>query len=103
MSSSDPVPGRLVVRSPGAVLDVLDSWLEPLCGSGAVGELSLEVAPGAYQISARIGYTEKIQLVVVRPGDSIEIDVPVEFDAAAPVEGTRTANETHGDLARDLT
>ena len=103
MSSSDPVPGRLVVRSPGAVLDVLDSWLEPLRGSGAVGELSLEVAPGAYQISARIRGTEKIQFVAVRPGDSIEIDIPVEFDAAAPVEGTTTANEAHGDLARDLT
>jgi hypothetical protein len=103
MSSSDPVPGRLVVRSPGAALDVLDSWLEPLRGSGAVGELNLEVAPGAYQISARIGGREKVQLVVVRPGGSIEIDIPVEFDAAAPVEGTTTANEAHGDLARDLT
>jgi hypothetical protein len=103
MSSSDPAPGRLVVRSPGAALEVLDPWLEPLSGSGAVGELSLEVAPGAYQISARIGGTEKTRLVVVRSGDSIEIDVPVEFDAAAPVEGTTTADEAHGDLARDLT
>ena len=72
-------------------------------GSGAVGELSLEVAPGAYQVSARIAGTENTQLVVVRPGDSTEIDVPVRFDAAAPVEGTTTANEAHGDLARDLT
>jgi hypothetical protein len=103
MSSSDPVPGRLVVRSPGAVLDVLDSWLEPLPDSGTVGELSLEVAPGTYQISARIGAREKIQLVVVRSGEPIEIDIPVEFDAAAPVEGTTTANEAHGDLAHDLT
>ena len=103
MSSSDPVSGRLVVRSPGATLDILDSWLQPLTGSGAIGELSLDVAPGTYQVSARIAATENTQLVVVRPGPPTEIDVPVRFDAAAPVEGTTTANETHGDLAQVLT
>lgn len=103
MSSSDPVPGRLVVRSPGATLDVLDPWLEPVPGGGAIGELNLEVAPGTYQVSARIADTEKTELVVVRPGCSTEIDISVEFSAAAPVDRTTTANETHGDLARDLT
>lgn len=103
MSSSNLAPGRLVIRSPGATVEILDPWLELLSGSGAIGELSLEVAPGPYQVRARIAGTENTQLVVVRSGELIEIDVPVQFDTAAPVVGTVTANETHGDLARDLT
>jgi DNA-binding CsgD family transcriptional regulator len=86
------------------MLEVLDPWLEPLLRNrGAVGELALEVAPGPYQIRARIADTEITQLVIVRPGDSTQIDMPVQFDAAAPVEGTKTRNETHGYLAEGLT
>jgi len=103
MSSSNPVPGRLVVRSPGATLDVLDPWLDPLTTSGAIGELNIEVAPGPYQVRARIADTENTQLVVVRPGIPTEIDVKLEFGTAAPVLGTTTRNETHGDLALILT
>jgi hypothetical protein len=128
MSSSDPLPGQLVVRSPGATLDVLNPWGQPLNGGGAIGELSLEVPPGPYQVSARIAGTENTQLVVVRPGATTQVDVvriedtentrlvvvrpgattqvdvvPVAFDAAAPVVGTRTANESHGMLAAILT
>jgi hypothetical protein len=127
MSSSDPSPGHLVVRSPGAILDVLDPWGQLLSGSGAVGELSLPVSPGPYQVTARIAATENTRLVVVRPGATTQVDVvriadtetrlvvvepgaptqidvvPVAFDAVAPVDGTRTANETHGHLAEVLT
>jgi hypothetical protein len=102
MSSSER-PGRLKVRSVGARIEVLDAYLRPVATSGTADQLDVKLPPGAYSVSARIGGARTTQGVLLRPGARRELEMGLEFDAAAPVGGTQTLNETHAELARQLT
>lgn len=102
-SSSRTLPGRLVVHAEGASIDVTDAYLRPVSHHSVHDELSIDVPPGAYRVSARISANEVTETVVVRPGLTRELTMEVAFDAAAPVLGTSTGNRTHGTLAEELT
>jgi hypothetical protein len=93
----------LVVRSEGASIDVTDAFLRPVSKGSAHDEITLDVPAGAYRVNARISANELTQTVVVRAGQTRELTMDVPFDAAAPVVGTSTADETHGTLAEELT
>jgi hypothetical protein len=103
MSSSEADLGDLSVHCDGAWIEVLDSWLRPVPCSGAIGELETSVPPGAYRVSARIAGSEQRRLVVVRGDEVTTVDLSVGFETAAPVGGSLTGNETHGELAAQLT
>ncbi len=106
MSISEPPTtlGRLSVTAPGARIRVLDAFLRPVQGATAMDTLSAELDPGAYRITARIGAREVSQAVLVRAGGPPnDVWLAPDFDAAAPVYTTATANESHGELASQLT
>jgi len=106
MSSSSPRPtlGQLSVVAPGARIKVLDAFLRPVEGATGMDRLTAELAPGAYRVTARIGASEVSQAVLIRAaGKPHELFLEPRFDAAAPVVASGTVNETHGELAQDLT
>ncbi|MGB7981431.1 MAG: hypothetical protein WCF36_11640, partial [Candidatus Nanopelagicales bacterium] len=106
MSISEPPTtlGRLSVTAPGARIRVLDAFLRPVQGATAMDTLTAELDPGAYRITARIGAREVSRAVLVRAdGPPSDVWLAPDFDAAAPVYTTATANESHGELASKLT
>ena len=102
MSNSER-PGRLTVYSIGASIEVLDAFLRPVATSGTADRLDTRLPPGAYSVTARIGGARTTQGVLVRPGGRHAVEMGLEFDAAAPVNGTKTLNESHAELAARLT
>jgi hypothetical protein len=95
--------GRLVVHAQGASIDVTDAYLRPVSGGSTHGELAIDVPAGAYRVNARISANETTETVVVRAGQTRELTIEVTFDAAAPVVGTATSDQSHGLLAEELT
>lgn len=103
MPTSKPRPGSVSIHARGARIRVLDAFLRPVEGGTGMDELTVDLAPGAYRVTARIGAREETKAVLVREGKPTEqVVLAPAFDAAAPVDFTATANETHGELARDL-
>jgi hypothetical protein len=106
MSDSEPLTqtGQLSVNAPGARIKVLDAFLSPVEGAAGTDTVTTHLTPGAYRVIARIGAREVSRPVLIRAGGEPRlIRLEPGFDAAAPVVGSATANETHGELARDLT
>lgn len=76
---------------------MFDSTLRLIASTEGILKMSLE--PGVYRIQGRVGSAENTQLITLAPGAKEHRDLTVEFAASAPTYGTRTANETHGELA----
>ncbi|MEU4164798.1 hypothetical protein [Actinoplanes sp. NPDC026670] len=95
--------GTLEVQAAGARIEVVDPWLRTVPGSGGRDRLELSVPRGAYRVTAHLAGSSNSEVVVVRPGMSSRVELPVRFDAAAPVAGTGTVNESHQGLASQLT
>jgi hypothetical protein len=106
MSTSESLGklGRLSVIAPGARIRVLNAYLQQVVGATAMDTLTATLVPGAYRVTARIGAREVSQAVLVRAGGPpSEVRLEPAFDAAAPVDKTATINESHGELAWELT
>lgn len=101
MSSSDNTMGSLVVTAPEALISVSDAAFRPVPDGTAVGLLSVDLPPGPYRVSARIGLTEASETVVVQPGLPTSVCLDVQFESAAPAKRIRTTESEHIRLTSD--
>ncbi|WP_141747260.1 hypothetical protein [Streptomyces agglomeratus] len=97
-SSSESAKLILISRTPGTLLTVFDSTLRRVAAEHGT-LLELVLPPGLYRIQGRLGGTETTQLISLAPGTKESRDLTVHFAAAAPADGTSTADQTHGALA----
>ncbi|MFD6888246.1 hypothetical protein [Streptomyces sp. NPDC059957] len=98
--SSEPATLTLSSQVPNTLLSVFDGALRPIASKE--GELRMSLEPGVYRIQGRVGSAENTQLIMLAPGAEEHRDLTVEFAVGAPANGTRTVNETHGELTRRL-
>ncbi len=101
MSNSDR-PGTLRVAAPGADIQVLDAYLRPVPDAVGVGVVNAELAPGAYTVVGGLEGLSVSRELLVRPGSTNDVVLEVPLAPAAPVARFPTANETHGELAHEL-
>ncbi|GAA2803088.1 hypothetical protein GCM10010441_29770 [Kitasatospora paracochleata] len=99
-SSSELAKLTLTSDTPGALLSIVDSTLRQV--ASGYGFLREQLAPGVYRIQARLGGTNNTHLISLAPGSSERRDLTVPFPSAAPVYGTSTEKETHGELTEAL-
>lgn len=95
--------GRLSVISPGAEIEILDAFLRAIPGARGIDRIEIDLPAGAYCLSAKLAGSHSTQGVLVDADQANEVFLPVNFDAAAPVVGSGTRNESHGWLAGMLT
>ncbi len=101
MSNSDR-PGTLRVTAAGADIQVLDAYLRPVPDAAGVGTVTATLPPGAYTIVCGLEGASVSRELLVRPGSANDVPLAVPLAPAAPVSSSPTANETHGELAHDL-
>ncbi|MFE5672122.1 hypothetical protein ACFQ58_11015 [Agromyces sp. NPDC056523] len=94
--------GHLRITSPGADIQVLDAYLRPVPKASGVGNVNASLAPGAYTVVSTLEGASVSRDLLVRPGSDEPVALDVPLVPAAPVYRLPTANETHGDLAREL-
>ncbi|GGI43887.1 hypothetical protein BCL57_000186 [Agromyces flavus] len=101
MSKSE-ARGSLHVTAPGADIQVLDAYLRPVPDAKGVGAVQVTLPPGAYTVVSGLEGTSVSHDLLVRPGSSNDVSLEVPLAPAAPVSRFPTANETHGELAHEL-
>src|SRR2546428_11267111 len=93
---------RLEISSavPGVEISVTDSGFHEV--AHGYGRVSKDVPRGIYQIRLQAGTTVRTSLIVLRDGDvHTDTNVAIEFESAAPIQGTTTSQESHMAAARE--
>lgn len=92
---------RLELRSavPGVEITVTDSQFRPV--AHGVSRVNQDVDPGLYQVRVQAGLSDHTQLIAVRDEGYRDLNLRIEFESAAPIEGTSTSHEYHMAAARD--
>jgi PAS domain-containing protein len=91
---------RLSDRVPTAELVIYDPAAGKL--ASGVGELAMDLPPGAYEIESVVGGDRLRRFVVLNPGQPEDIYFErqfLDFASAAPIEGTSTSREWHMEFA----
>jgi len=92
---------RIELRSavPGVEISVTDSKFREV--AHGVSRLNADVDAGVYQVRLQAGVTVQTELIAVRDGEvHSDPSVKIEFESAAPIQGTTTSHEYHMDAAR---
>lgn len=88
-------------------IEVLDGNLQPVPHGGGLGEVSVQLPPGAYAVRFQIGGDHVQRVAILAPGAPPthvrldDADTP-RFASSAPVRKTRTTRETHRGPAQQL-
>jgi len=103
MSSSRTANSKINLRSISGPVEMrlLNNQFETI--AVGYGKLNKRVPAGIYRLDIIAGSVQESKYISLESGEVYEdLDIQVQFPAAAPIEGTSTSHESHGYPAGDL-